>query len=177
MSVPCSRHACMRSGYELRSSGRCTAYITSIDECNEAAAALSLKDTSASSMTSDTKPPGCYYFFSYSLKMNTASSMTACSSTAECLCKSTATLAPALTVGPSTTATLAPTRPATSPAAAPTTATGVPTTAGSCICMHRLLFGSTPPFFVKCMHACMLVCMQSCDVHQACIPSFVQGDR
>ena len=127
----------MQTGYKLQSSGRCIAYITSMDECNKAAAALSLKDTTASSVSTETKPPGCYFFFAYTLKMNAASSTYPCSSNSECLCKLTTTLAPSATLVP--TMTLAPTKttgaPSTiSPASSQAGATGAPTATGEWIC-------------------------------------------
>ena len=98
----------------------------------------SLRDTTASSVSTETKPPGCYFFFGCTLKMNTAGSTASCSSSSECLCK---TLAPATTLAPTTT--LAPMGPyapvpmTRSPAASPTTVTDAPTTAGSqAMCKH-----------------------------------------
>ena len=116
-----ARTPLMHTGYELRSSGRCAAYITSINECNKAAAALSLKDCTmlckdptASSVNTETEPPGCYFYFGYALKMNTAGSTASCSGSSECLCK---TLAP--TAGPTAAPSPAPTGP---PSFAPSSA-------------------------------------------------------
>ena len=122
-----AHHACIQTGYKLQSSGRCTAYITSVDECNKAAAALSLKDTTASSQDISFEPPGCYYKWSRVLKVNTTRSTASCSSSSECLCKLTMTLAPATTPAPMG-ATGAPTT--ISPTTSRTQATGAPTATG-----------------------------------------------
>ena len=53
-----------RKVYELRTSGQCAVYITSIIECEQAAAALQLEDTTAidDQRTSTQLPQGCYLY-------------------------------------------------------------------------------------------------------------------
>ena len=96
----------MCTGFELRDSGRCPSYITSVHECSKAAVLLSLKHTTASSVAVSRSPPGCLYdSHSGSLKVNTVwSSWKVCGVPAECLCKVTTTRTPSQqTSAPSST--------------------------------------------------------------------------
>ena len=118
----------MHAGYELRSSGYCAAYITSIDECNKAAAVLSLKATAASTVTGPKYPPGCSYGIHNNLRSNTAGrsadvSRRTCSTFHECLCKVTKTRSPTIS-SPTTTGT-----PSMAPTLTPTIQLQAPSTA------------------------------------------------
>ena len=102
------------AGYELRTSGRCTSYLSSIDECNKAAAVMLPQKMTASAVADSKYPPGCVYA-NYDLIMNTdRSTWRQCSGFAECLCKVAMTRAPASSApdtshAPTTVRTLAPT--------------------------------------------------------------------
>ena len=78
------------TAFEIKKSGRCNLYITSMAECSQAAKALGFSDTSASDDGQNNvsyDPKGCYYEGS-SLKLNSRGTNTgSCTSSDQCLCK------------------------------------------------------------------------------------------
>ena len=110
--------------YELRTNGQCAVYIATVSECQLAASALGLVDTTASNdgkSNSKYDPPGCYITYNIllnkygSLKVNMAGTNTgSCRHSPQCLCKlSTPTRSPTATTRtehPTRTPTQVPTR-------------------------------------------------------------------
>ena len=81
---------CKRATYEIKTSGTCDAYITTLDECEQARTALGLSDT-ANSVSQGTRSSGCIWSATYSNTMfNTnTDSIAACGlpSAFSCICK------------------------------------------------------------------------------------------
>ena len=85
-SLPPGYIAAVNGYYQLKS-GSCgaAAMITDVDECNEAAEALGLSDTSASTSSATYYPPGCV-LRSSSLYLYPATNSYACASYEQCIC-------------------------------------------------------------------------------------------
>ena len=80
-------------GYYMIESGSCGgALISTKSECDAAATALDLSDKTADDYTSSTSryvPPGCWFESSYILYVFGGDSNGSCSSSTQCICKST----------------------------------------------------------------------------------------
>ena len=80
-------------GYYMIESGSCGgAFVSTVSECEAAATALDLSDKTAGDQTSYTSlfyPPGCAFFSSSSLYVFNDGNTGPCSSSQQCICKST----------------------------------------------------------------------------------------
>ena len=72
--------------YEIKNSGTCDVYITSKEECEEAAAIISFADTSAHEAVQN-GPVGCFIYNSAQLKFDGTASTSSCSNLYSCICK------------------------------------------------------------------------------------------
>ena len=79
------------ASYALVTSGTCASsnrnQVTSVSDCDAAAAQLSLSDHDSDSWVHGGYPPNCWWDQQYSsLYLNSGSSTTSCSSSAQCVC-------------------------------------------------------------------------------------------